>query len=61
MKFDPEEIKQFIDEAEGLLRGHRDWLNQEPRVANPFKESLDAAKTKYKDLSPRRRASRFEM
>lgn len=50
MKHDPEELNEVRKEIDGILQGHRDILNDEPRILRPLTEARDAAATKYKDV-----------
>jgi len=50
MKQDPEEFHEIADELRGIIRGHRDLLNNEARIMNPLKEALNAARIKIEDL-----------
>lgn len=44
-----DELKDLVDELDGVIAGNRDLLNSEPRIGRPLKEARDAAKVKYDD------------
>ena len=51
MKLKPEQLKEFIDDLDRVIRIHRDVIESDPRISRPVHETEAAAQTKYAHLS----------
>lgn len=54
-KHKPEELDDLRKDLDDVINTHRGILTDEPRIMRPLTEARDAAKTKYDDVSERKR------
>lgn len=49
-KLKPEDLKELQDDIENLEVAHRDVIDDDQRIARPFKEFRDAVRIKYETV-----------
>jgi hypothetical protein len=58
VKLDPEKLRQISEEIDGIVNGHRDVLDHNPQISRPLSQARDAARAKYKNITPNEQTGR---
>lgn len=49
MKANPEDLKDYYEDLDSVLRTHRDLINSDERLRRPLLDAMNAVKVRFED------------